>query len=307
MSANRPLAAGVKAQHHHGQDVEGHEGQDGEGEVHVAHALGGGGGEAAAGVGGVGLGGRGAHGVQLLGHLRRNDLPRRRVHVGHGNQAGQGHVQQGRNGQEEDKPDQQGARPPVVEQEQHQAEHRVEQEDVARPEQVGVDEPEAEQDEHPAEPEAPEARAAAVGALGLQRHAQAEQEAERGVELALGEECDEPACQAIQRGLARGRADHHVVDRLVEQGHVHQEDPEDREAAQDVDGGHAPVGGEGCHQAAGRWRGRRGRVRLDRESGGLVHGFLPAADGRSVAWTVRPAGLVYQGAGGPVDRFAAGR
>jgi hypothetical protein len=121
--------------------------------------------------------------------------------------------------------------------EQHyRAKERVEDEDVADPEQIGVDEPNHQQDAHAAQKERDEACAVFLRAAILDRQPEAKQKREDRVELALGQKRDAPARKAIQ---CRGRVtevQRRRVDRVVEQRHIHQQNAEDRKAAQDIDG-----------------------------------------------------------------------
>ena len=64
---------------------------------------------------------------------------------------------------------------------------------------------------------------------------QAEQEREDRVELALGEELNTPARKPIERAGRIADVERLGIDRVVEQGHVHQQNAEDRKTTQDID------------------------------------------------------------------------
>ena len=148
----------------------------------------------------------------------------------------------------------QGAIAEAAQAEQREADERVDEQHVARPEQHRVDEADDGEERQPARidvrgpmparrhAEAYRARGfGAVQTRHLDREADAEHESEEQVELAGEQDVAQRRHEAVEQAARRLRQGEH---RVAEGGHVHNEDAQQREAAQNVERGDAVARGE---------------------------------------------------------------
>jgi hypothetical protein len=147
---------------------------------------------------------------------------------------GPGHEEQ-RDGDQDHRPDQQRPRLRLAEQEQREAQQRIDDQDVAGPDQEGVDDADQQQGQQPAHVEGCEAPAARLDALHQQEHAQPEEQREERVELPFPQKMDQPRGGPVIPGHGRVNREHERLKRVAEDRHVDQQDAKERKAAQDVD------------------------------------------------------------------------